>query len=498
MSFAIFQRPHVSEIVKRFSESSRVTVVVGAGASVEAGLSGWERLIGSLLRRAAEARFDASETDERDRWVEETLAKDGLLGAAAVVEALSGEQLQAWLVEELFGGLTAGDFAPGPISRQVAQLRRRLEQRMTIVTSNYDDLLEQALREAGYAAKDVRSYIRQRKVMPAGAIPVTHLHGYAGRDETKGTLILSEEHYHQMQRGSSWQEAFMAERLLTSNCLFVGSSLTDPNLIRYLYGYRGERPHAALFVRQAESAQLPPKVRAAREEATAQRWQRCGVDAIFVDHFADVAQILHEIGLRHEDPTAYTSLFDRASAWISEIESSVIGVERDTDFELGQRFLSDRLRALLERGIREAERFGADFSNEAIAASLWLATREGNGLMSWATTDRLHRDRSTMEAVPIQAGSKWIAVEAFCRGTRFEEDRDVYASRWRYVRGLPLTPTIPGSGLLPVGCLTITSTLPGAQTMLEVMDEGVKAEFHGILVEGMLRFLSEAASPASL
>src|SRR5215216_4475602 len=49
--------------------------------------------------------------------------------------------------------------------------------------------------ESGYSAKDVKSYIRQRTAVPAGAVPVTHLHGYAGRDETKGTLVLSEEHY---------------------------------------------------------------------------------------------------------------------------------------------------------------------------------------------------------------------------------------------------------------------------------------------------------------
>lgn len=498
MSFAVFQRPEITEVVERFSESTRVTVVVGAASSIEAGLPGWEALIERLLQRAAENTFGASEVAERDRWVEETLAKDGLLGAAAVVEALSGEQLQPWLLEEVFDSGTAADFAPGPISRQIAQLRRRMRERVTIVTSNYDDLLEQALREAGFAAKDVKSYIRQRKVIPAGAVPVTHLHGYAGRDATKGTLILSEEHYHQMQRGSSWQEDLMAERLLNSNCLFIGSSLTDPNLIRYLYGYRGERPHAALFVRQAESAQLPANVRAAREEATARRWQRCGVDAIFVDHFADVAQVLHEIGLRHEDAAGYRSLFERASTWISEVESSVIGVDCDSDFELGQRFLSDRLRVLLDRGMREAERFDADFSNERIAASLWLATREGDGLMSWATTDRLHRDPSTMQAVPIQAGSRWIAVEAFCRGTRVGEDRDVYASRWRYIRGLPLTPAVPGLGLLPIGCLTVTSTMPGGRTVLDGMEEGLKAEFHGILVEGMLAFLSEAASAASL
>jgi hypothetical protein len=34
--------------------------------------------------------------------------------------------------------------------------------------------------------------------------------------------------------------------------------------------------------------------------------------------------------------------------------------------------------------------------------------------------------------------------------------------------------------------------------MLERMDDGVKAAFHNILVEGMLDFLSEAATPASL
>ncbi len=272
MSFSIFRRSDVCEVVERFSDSSRVTVVVGAGASIEAGFPSWQQLIERLLMRSARTRFAEAETEDRDLWVKETLAQDGLLGAGAVVEALSREQLQAWLVDDLFGGLTADDFAPGPISRQVARLRQRLGERLTIVTSNYDDLLEQALRESGYAAKDVKSYIRQRTAAPPGAIPVTHLHGYAGRDETKGTLVLSEEHYHRMQRGSSWQEKFMSERLLNSNCLFVGSSLTDPNLIRYLYGYRGERPHTALFVRQAESARLPPKVQTAREEATAQRW----------------------------------------------------------------------------------------------------------------------------------------------------------------------------------------------------------------------------------
>jgi hypothetical protein len=55
------------------------------------------------------------------------------------------------------------------------------------------------------------------------------------------------------------------------------------------------RKHAAIFVRQGEP-RCPSDVRAMREEATRLRWKRCGIEAIFVDHFADAAQLLYEIG----------------------------------------------------------------------------------------------------------------------------------------------------------------------------------------------------------
>src|SRR5579884_3140003 len=95
VSFSIFERSDVREVVERFSDSSRVTVVVGAGASIEAGFPSWQQLIERLLQRAARTRFADAETEDRDLWVRETLSQDGLLGAGAVVEALSREQLQA-------------------------------------------------------------------------------------------------------------------------------------------------------------------------------------------------------------------------------------------------------------------------------------------------------------------------------------------------------------------------------------------------------------------
>ena len=113
---------------------------------------------------------------------------------------------------------------------------------LTILTTNYDDLLERALLGAGAGKRQIRSYVQRRAQLPPAAIPVTHLHGFAGREGKPKALVLTEEQYHRMQRGSSWQEEYVTERLENSLCLFIGTSLTDPNLIRYLYGYRKVEP----------------------------------------------------------------------------------------------------------------------------------------------------------------------------------------------------------------------------------------------------------------
>jgi hypothetical protein len=60
------------------------------------------------------------------------------------------------------------------------------------------------------------------------------------------------------------------------------------------------------------------------------------------------------------------------------------------------------------------------------------------------------------------------------------------------VRGLPLYLDESQGARLPIGCLTVTSSLPGAETMLEQMDDGVKASFHEILTAGTVAFLREA------
>lgn len=212
-------------------------MLIGAGASMEAGLPSWEELVDRLLGRLAVERglIDAADADALAAWKAEA-RRDGFLGAAAVVDALAGDDRDGWIRDELFA--ESGEpqsFFPGPISRQVPLLQRVFERDLRIMTTNYDDLIEQAFRDEG-RVEPVALATGDHHVA-AGQVPVLHLHGYLGRDDADpGELVLSEADYQRMQRGGAWQEDAVRAALRESTVIFVGTSLLDPNLIRYLHG----------------------------------------------------------------------------------------------------------------------------------------------------------------------------------------------------------------------------------------------------------------------
>lgn len=494
MTFSVFDQTQVADLIERAGAAQRVTLVVGAGASVDAGLPSWEVLLDRLLHRAAvySSLVGAADEAELSEWVEQTLRAESNLGAGAVVEALAGDELASWLREELYRPKTADDYLPGPIARQVAYLRSVIGDRLTIHTTNYDDLVEEALRERDDIDAPVHSYTGPGTELEEAHVAVRHLHGYVGRDETRGELVLSERAYHQMQQGAAWQQAAVGADLLNSFCLFVGSSLADPNLLRYLYAYTGTRRHSAVFVRQAEPPELSLAVRQARERATIARYARVNVDVVFVDHFADVAQLLHEIALRSEQAGGYRPLGERMREWIARVEDRVMMSTDQESFLNSQGVLNEALRTTLARAVETAEEVTGRAWGETLQLALWLVDESGHRLTNWAVTDRLHWDPRTVTPVPVDSRSRWVAVQALCRGASFGAELKTYASRWRYVLGLPLTVETSGHGLLPVGCVTVASMEGRERTILHELEDDVEAEFNRTVAESVLGLLGEA------
>lgn len=68
-------------------------------------------------------------------------------------------------------------------------------------------------------------------------IPIYHVHGYLPRNKKieKQNLVFSEDGYHtQFIDPYSWSNLIQLYKYMNNSCLFIGVSLSDPNLRRIL------------------------------------------------------------------------------------------------------------------------------------------------------------------------------------------------------------------------------------------------------------------------
>jgi NAD-dependent SIR2 family protein deacetylase len=439
-----------------------ITLIVGAGASMEAGLPSWPELIGRLLNTVAEEQFEPA---VRQDWIE-VIREESLTAAAAVVHALTGddETFVERVREALYGDNPTTVYQPQALAQQVAWMKRELGGAVKIATGNYDGLIEAALDAEGLT---VHSYIQGREE-PAGSAAVYHLHGRLIPSYPRtGRIVLGDADYARVQQERSWQDTFMRDALDRTLCVFVGASLTDPNLIRWLYRYStppAARRHLAIFVRQA-SPDLRPPVRAAVETATRARWAEVGVDAVFADFFGEIAQLLHEAVLRRggalEEP-----FHDRAQERFQRARQ-VFAPDEAEQLRPAQDRASAYLRQLL-KGVRAIAAAGdVDLSGETLGLALWGVDHENGRVGVWAMSDRRFSEPQAVIYNNFEYRSDWVAIEAVTRGVPVEADPRVYASRWRLIRGVPIVvPAAGGPGRTISGVLTLTSMTPQAQSRL--------------------------------
>lgn len=487
-------------VIRRLAAADDITIVVGAGTSVESGLPTWPALLERLLCRVADG-IGLSATDASS-FAEWTVRADGLTGAGAVAKVLLGGDFPAALRTALYEG-GGDDLAAGEMARAVARLRLAFEGTPSeLVTTNYDPLAMLAVREALSASgRPVRTRPKVRVVASDspqrdGEIVVRHAHGYLPPEGSpKGTVVLSEADYHLMQDPRSWQEDYFRQRLTDSTCLFVGSSLTDPNLLRYLWRTGGAPRHVAVFARQQHAERyerLPRAVAAARETAAARRWDAMGVVPLLVDHYAQIAQVVSEITAARLVGDAYVPFPDRMSAWAAALTRDALTTNHDL-FAVRQglfrRLLIEVLDGLdsLIRGSGLRRRRG-----ERLHAGLWVYRPDADALVGWAWSDREWRDPRTLEPVSVEWSSEFVAVRAFCQGSVVEQSTaDQAATRWNHVVAAPITIETPTLGRLPVGVLTLATTERRATSILHRS----MRQLRGAFLPEYLPLLAEMLTP---
>jgi hypothetical protein len=219
--------------------------------------------------------------------------------------------------------------------RAISELIARSNRRSgvdSVVTFNFDDLLERDLRRLKVAVQPITSSDRQH----GAGLRVIHAHGYvpmAGPISRKD-IVFTEPDYHRLTESVfHWSLSHIVERLRKSTVLFIGLSMSDPSLRRLLDASRNSdipphwqiqkrheirdhevrqvmteverraRDYATLlgsgFDEQKKPAQLEKSINAALRQADTydrEVFESMGVKTIWVDRFDDVPDVIDAIG----------------------------------------------------------------------------------------------------------------------------------------------------------------------------------------------------------
>lgn len=228
---------------------------LGAGVSMDAGGPSWEKLLKKIMGRYK--KFGRQKDfDKVYRWCGMSPI---ILGRYAASNDKILQDISAYLRKyvlyqgvreddsELIKAICEAVEGSGNNERIVASGKVD-----SIITYNYDDLVESALEHRGVSV--ARIYQKSRNYR--NEFPVYHVHGLIPR-EMNGiipTPILGEKEYHQMYKESyHWSNVEQLHALDRNTCFFIGLSMTDPNLRRLLdisrTGGDNESKHYAFLLR---------------------------------------------------------------------------------------------------------------------------------------------------------------------------------------------------------------------------------------------------------
>jgi hypothetical protein len=225
-----------------------ITLVLGAGVSLELGVPNWRGLALTLWR--------AVKLTKKERAAVEKLANEAQslpmlfelaerrLGLEKFVEAL-----RSAIYADAARGLVFDDTGTtlGTIAQTISNDHRLGAQRRIarVVTFNADELLREALRrrrgERGqYWRTEDHAAFDKSEGRGAQPVPIYHVHGFLPRG---GAFVSFSEHRLVFTDSQYWDsgtsQASLANRtmnaaLADSRCVFIGLSMTDPNLLRWL------------------------------------------------------------------------------------------------------------------------------------------------------------------------------------------------------------------------------------------------------------------------
>jgi hypothetical protein len=392
-----------------------VTLLLGAGASTSSGLPEWDTLAARLL-------FESKSVTTMEAAEQLVKRQDPLLvaeGARAALENRWDHRVRS----ALYKGLD--DLSPTALHLAAAghALANDPEQ-TTVITLNFDTLLEDAIEIDGPG----RSDSRVDAIRPSDKHAVHHLHGIASLTTSKDVVLTLTDFNKLLGDPNCWQQELLTSSAAQGAIVIAGTSYRDPDVRRWLHVALEGAPsdNAALVLLARQAFGVSREKFEGIQKALVDQWESAGLSAVILEDFTDAAQIIRE--LRHLHSPNYEAPQQRAARlWQEHVQK----------FDALQELYSDALLA-------DANLLRDAFDVEQLNVTLWLADGAGQ-VARYASQDRRYRSIDDVRRVPSGHDSAWNAGKALgAESINFDDLGDGTTSRWGTVFTVPIRVSLGG------------------------------------------------------
>lgn len=307
------------ELIKSLKDEynkQNVSLFLGAGVSQDAGIPLWGDLIHKLLlyminEHLGDSNLEHTELEKIGQIADINKENSPLTQMRYIRAAFEEEDYYNLVHEVLYEQKPHFDTALINSLVMISTPRRNHIGVKSIVTYNFDNLVEKGLDKNSV---EYRTIYRDDDIADNRKLSIYHVHGYLPEDSIYEDvqsidLVFSEEDYHRIYRDAYfWSNIVQLNAFRDSTCLFIGCSLTDPNMRRLLdvAARNDEKPrHFAIMKRKDISLRDHTKNKFDKKLLEQYNiidhniregfYQSLGINIIWVDTYDEIPSILKSL-----------------------------------------------------------------------------------------------------------------------------------------------------------------------------------------------------------
>lgn len=534
-ALSFHEQPYLGALFDAVRDTSRpLTLVVGAGVSMSAGLPSWERLILNMAQSIPDSALSVIAQNDPST----PMRKAEII--LNLVKSMSPGRSEHEIIRD---ALYPRDFkvSQGQLACSIARLVAVRKSNARLLTTNFDGMLEAALADY-YPRAQISSHslddLEKWESLEQDRVGVLHLHGMVkfGRGR-KLPIILTESQF--LKYGAEVRKIISAS-LAGSTTIFIGLSMSDPNLVGPLYesassGARNGGTRFALVVPPAAKGTESSDDSARYAIESARHLERkLKLKSIFLKSYSQLNQVVSDLSLAVLEPARYdhhkssagtkSLVYGRRMIRALDRCYDAIGCGRDENvpsgaaaIELNARLYDAlhapagpvRLLTTISHAYSDYKIGGVGGENHALF--LWLRSRENEegrrpyGLTLVGTSSYIHREEwSLRHDIPIASNTEFAAAQAVFEG--IAQTRDIPPAPplpiWRGIVAVPIvlaqmsTQAVVGdkpADVLTIGAVTLNvtkfvrrETVNGDLENLSIISELDSSDFNR-LVESLRR-----------